>query len=74
MAENLYDIRNAVRTGELRSENYKGKQRFMVCLENEKVIHVTAPTVAAAIWTAAKHWGLDPRKADFHQGCRVVRC
>ena len=23
---------------------------------------------------AAKHWKTDPRKATFHQGCRVVRC
>lgn len=34
-------------------------------------VYVTAADVTAAIWAAAKHWGKDPRLAEFHQGCTV---
>ena len=73
MADNLYLLRNAANR-EIRAENYKGKQRFVVVYGKDKALTVAAPTMPAAIWAAAKVWKMDPRKAEFHQECRVVRC
>ena len=73
MAENLHLLRNAANR-EIRAENYRGKQRFLVAYGKDKVLTVVAPTMPAAIWAAAKVWQMDPRQAEFHQECRVVRC
>lgn len=72
MSENLYAIRKDGNR-ELRAENYTGKRRFTVCCNN-RAVTVAAGTMVDAIWTAGKYWGMDPRKAEFHQDCRVVRC
>ena len=77
MAENLYEMCRTNRAAgqtEIRAERYSGKQRFLVAHDNYAPLTVFAPTAAAAIWTAGKHWGVSPKKAEFHQGCRVRRC
>ena len=78
MATDLYQMarqaRDKAQSRELRAENYAGKQRFVVNHEDYSPVTVFAGTVPDAIWTAAKHWKADPRKAAFHQGCRVTRC
>lgn len=80
MAEtNLYEMsaqaqeRAAAEKG-LRAEGYTGKNRFQVLHGKNKVVTVFAGDMIAALYTAAEHWGMDPRKAEFHQSCRVRRC
>ena len=73
MAENLYLLKNSGKR-EIQAGQYRGKNRFMVCFDEDKSVTVAAASMADAIWAAGKHWGIDPRKADFHQNCRVVRC
>ena len=75
---NMYEVAAAGRTillksGGLRAEGYTGKNRFMVSRGTDAV-QVYAKDTADAIWAAAKHWGVDPRKAEFHQNCRVRKC
>lgn len=80
MAEiNLYEMsaqareRDAASKG-LRAEGYTGKNRYQVLHGNNKAVTVFAGDMIAALYTAADHWGMDPRKAEFHQSCRVKRC
>lgn len=80
MAEiNLYEVaqvardRMAASTG-IRAEGYGGKTRFQVFHGRDKIVTVFAGDMIAALYTAARHWGMDPRKAEFHQSCRVRRC
>lgn len=78
MAVDLYQMAAKVREQrngkEIRAEGYSGKRKFLVQLGQRIPLTVYAANIADAIWTAAKVWGVDPRKADVHQGCRVTRC
>ena len=77
MAEDLYAmsrLAKAAQQKETRADGYKGKVKFVVYHGNYAPVLVYEPTAAAAIWTAGKHWGVDPRKTEFHQGCRVRAC
>lgn len=76
MATDLYMMAEQARerSRELRAENYTGKLRFLVSNIAYGAVTVYAGTMQDAIWTAAKHWKTDPRKAAFHQGCNVRRC
>ena len=80
MAEiNLYEMsaqareRDAASKG-IRAEGYTGKNRYQVLHGNNKAVTVFAGDMIAALYTAAEHWQMDPRKAEFHQSCRVKRC
>ena len=79
MAEiNMYDVAAEgrallLKSNALRAEGYSGKNRFLVARAGQAV-QVYARDAASAIWTAAAMWGMDPRKAEFHQSCRVRKC
>ncbi len=80
MAEiNLYEVSAkaqawAAAEKGLRAEGYTGKNRFHVLHGKNKAVTVFAADMIAALYTAAEHWGMDPRKAEFHQSCRVRKC
>lgn len=59
------------RPGEEERMKKKGEKSWMVIHPAFGYVYVTAVDVTAAIWAAAKHWGKDPRLAEFHQGCTV---
>lgn len=76
---NLYDVAAAAREKAaadrgLRADGYTGKNRYQVLHGGGRAVTVFARDAASAIWTAAEHWGMDPRKAEFHQNCRVRKC
>lgn len=75
--ENLYALSAQARqrhaAAEHREAGYAGKNQWTVLHDGHGVLTVTAKSAASAIWTAAKHWGEDPRKAAFHQNCKVMR-
>lgn len=74
MATDLYEVNRKVRLEQqgLRAEGYTGKNRFYVTMGTRGVM-VASGDPAGAIWTAARHWGMDPTKAEVHQNIRVVR-
>ena len=77
MAENLYESSRLARTAqqtEIRAERYTGRNKYMVHYGSRLPVTVYATGMAEAIWTAGKHWGIDPRKSEFHQECRVRAC
>ena len=76
MAEiDLYESARGARLArqELRAPGYTGKNRFMVHCDGRSAT-VFAGDVIGALYTAARHWGMDPRKSEIHQSCRVKRC
>lgn len=76
---NLYEVaaeareQEAARKG-LRAPGYTGKKRFQVLHGGSRIVTVFAGDMIAAMYTAAEYWGMDPRKAEFHQSCRVRKC
>ena len=72
----LYEMarQSRAQNRELRAEGYAGKNKFTVYNDGFSPVTVFAGSMQDAIWTAAKHWKVDPRKAAFHQGCRVRKC
>lgn len=70
---NPYDLRNpGKRDGEIRQDGYEGENRWFVACRGRAAL-VYARDRAAAIWTAAKHWGMNMRgigNEDFV--CRKV--
>lgn len=79
MAEiNLYEAAAAARERNeaskgVRAEGYDGKTKFCVYV-GRHVLAVFASDPVSALYAAAKHLGMDPRKAEFHQSCRVKKC
>ena len=76
---NLYDVAAAAREKAaadrgLRADGYSGKNRYQVLHGGSRAVTVFARDAASAIWTAAGYWGMDPRKVEFHQNCRVRKC
>lgn len=59
---------------ELRADGYTGNKLFLVIHGKMGGAHVYAPSGAAAIWTAAKAWGMDPTKAEIHQAMTARKC
>ena len=72
MAENLYQIKKE-NTQELRAGAYTGTRHFHVIHDEYGCLTVYAPEITSAIYAAGKHWGADPKKAAFHQGCRIMQ-
>lgn len=72
----LYELAKQTRAQgrELRAEGYAGKTRFAVYNDGFSPVTVFAASMQDAIWVAARHWKVDPRKAAFHQACRVRKC
>lgn len=64
----------AVNNRQLRAEGYSGKNKFHVFFGGSRMATVFAGDAVSALWTAAKHWGMDPRKSEVHQNCRVRKC
>ena len=79
MAEiNLYEVSAAAREKAaaergIRAKGYEGKTRFFVTVQR-RVLTVFASDAVSALYAAAEHLGMDPRKAEFHQSCRVRKC
>lgn len=79
MAEiNLYEVSAAAREKAaaergIRARGYEGKTRFCVIVQ-QRALMVIASDAVSALYTAAEHLGMDPRKAEFHQSCRVRKC
>lgn len=68
---NPYDMKNPPKRTGVYQDGYTGKKKWMVAHESFGVVTVYARDLAGAIWTAGKFWGENPKKAAFHQGCRV---
>lgn len=64
-------LQTVKRPGEGEMDKKKNEKSWMVIHPALGYVYVTAADVTAAIWAAAKHWGKDPRLAEFHQGCTV---
>lgn len=75
MNENLYQTSKAAKrmtvAKELRAGDYKGKKKWLITNPAHGVLQIFAPNMAAAIYAAGHHWGVNPKKAEFHQGCSV---
>lgn len=56
-----------------RARGYTGKLRWMVIHELKGAVTVHAPERTSAVYTAARYWGMDPRKPEFHQNVRVKK-
>lgn len=74
--ENLYELSELARQDRqgLRADGYAGKKRYNVLYHGDlecKVAKVFAGDTIAAIWTAMRYWGIDPRNAEEHQRCRT---
>ena len=75
MSEDLHaairESRKIINAREIRADGYKGKKKWMIIHQVHGVLQIFAPNVAAAIYAAGDHWGVNPKKAEFHQGCSV---
>lgn len=56
-----------------RAKGYKGKNRWLVIHERWGAAMVFAPEKTSALYTAARYWGADPKRAEFHQSARVQK-
>lgn len=75
MSEDLHAVsrmgRKIITAREIRADGYKGKKKWMIIHQAHGVLQIFAPNVAAAIYAAGNFWGVNPKKAEFHQGCSV---
>ena len=58
----------------LRADGYTGNSRFLMIHQKLGAAHVYAPTGAAAIWTVAKAWGMNPKQEAIHQAFSARKC
>lgn len=76
--DNLYDLKKdweqkvAAENG-LRAVGYTGKVRYIVTY-GDRCATIWAADPWQALVTAARSWGLDARKPDFHQEARAWKC
>lgn len=69
---NPHDWTNLPQKSEIRQKGYSGKKKWMVAQGVHGALTVYAADIIGAIYTAGTFWGESPKKADFHQSCRVV--
>lgn len=64
-------LQAAVRPGSNKEPQKKTEKSWMVIHPAHGYQMVTGADMTDAIWAAARAWGVDPRLAEFHQGCTV---